>query len=996
MLVMIVYFFHFSSLNAADVTNIYAPIDDNDHSIYYDGAIYRHEELNVVLYAGDRASTGADHRAFLNFPLLGVDTNSSVTAATLVIFQKQAVSLTEWPLSMDHIHYSNVYGIGSGNTERSNRYHLNLPRYVIQSNFFMISNGQTVGNSNTYRIPCTTEIRHVMDNPKGYIDNSTTRIFQVRIRDSSSVPQAADSYHRFYPRDGGVAATAWPYVRVWTVPIPSTPSNVIATNDPLDYTRVKIIWNDSTNETSYKLFRSTNSSTNTATNIATLGADITNYIDNNITTNRTYFYWVKAYNSVGDGSPFSATESAFTRIPSLPDPPAWVQALVIGGGTTIDVSWSNVANETSYTLFRSTTNNPATAATVTNKGKNSTNFLNFGLAPITTYFYWVKAANIAGASGFSPAVSNTTGSNVVPVMPVLGFSHLYSTYDSPLRIEWNTVQFATHYLLYRSMTNNPATASQISSNQALSTNHVDTGFSASTTYFYWAKSYTGSNTVGFSTVVSNSTGQSIKLELKSESFIGDKWAVLTWMNLPSATNYKVYRGTSPIRSPQDASYTWSLGTNVTVFSDRSLGYNSTYYYNVGYTTDGTNYILDGPAEKFLSLAVELNDMKFAHRLELIPVYQDLITQAIPNPVPAQNPIISGDLVGAYKFRVYKVGDMPGSPVIRESSPKREVWGDASHLVDGKITDADYGRDDKLDHYGINTSPAPYAVFDFNAIVSINRVTIWSYKQDTRSWKKIAIQTSRFLEGPYTMVTNMEATNTFTDYTATTVDLPAGKRVARYVKVEITESPSGNDVVALAEVVFEADRYTEEVSPETISLQNKISLSLPFSDFDNNNVPEIYDTFQNIPAGTVNDLAVFMLSSGKWNYLGGAVDPSGSMIIFDSQDLGVFGIFPADKSKLEQGSLVFSQKYLTSDGDGLNEEIMITINPPKSVKADFLIFNLSGKLVRTLIRGQSINMPFPVKWNGRDDFNRRLPAGPYLYELRFDGEKEANGLMLIVR
>jgi hypothetical protein len=94
---------------------------------------------------------------------------------------------------------------------------------------------------------------------------------------------------------------------------PNTPSNLGVTG--ADTASISLAWSDAaTNETGYRVYRSTNGATYSL--IANLGANATSYTDAGLTSSTQYYYQVAAWNSAGEGltSPISAATTAF--IPS--------------------------------------------------------------------------------------------------------------------------------------------------------------------------------------------------------------------------------------------------------------------------------------------------------------------------------------------------------------------------------------------------------------------------------------------------------------------------------------------------------------------------------------------------------------------------------------------------------------------------------------------------------------------------------------------------------
>jgi hypothetical protein len=90
--------------------------------------------------------------------------------------------------------------------------------------------------------------------------------------------------------------------------VPGTPIGLTAS--ALSKTQIKITWGDnSTNETGFKIERSTNGTT--FTQIATVGANVSTYTNTGLAKNKTYWYRVRAYNGAGD-SGYSNVASATT------------------------------------------------------------------------------------------------------------------------------------------------------------------------------------------------------------------------------------------------------------------------------------------------------------------------------------------------------------------------------------------------------------------------------------------------------------------------------------------------------------------------------------------------------------------------------------------------------------------------------------------------------------------------------------------------------------
>jgi flagellar hook assembly protein FlgD len=59
-----------------------------------------------------------------------------------------------------------------------------------------------------------------------------------------------------------------------------------------------------------------------------------------------------------------------------------------------------------------------------------------------------------------------------------------------------------------------------------------------------------------------------------------------------------------------------------------------------------------------------------------------------------------------------------------------------------------------------------------------------------------------------------------------------------------------------------------------------------------------------------------------------------------------------------------------------------------------VFDLSGRIVRTLLRGEKVSGPRVVTWNGDDDSGNAAGSGVYFYRLQAGKETLARKLVLV--
>ncbi len=164
-------------------------------------------------------------------------------------------------------------------------------------------------------------------------------------------------------------------------------------------TSVNLTWQDnSSSETFFLIQRSDNKGLSWF-DLDTVKADITSYSDTNLQAGTESRYRVSA----GDGTYLSLWSNEASSWPYAPN------NLISFGVTenSISIGWADMSdNESLFRIRRSTD-----AVNWTDLGTveaNITEFIDSGLAPATTYYYQVRAENIAGFSAFSIKKSVTT------------------------------------------------------------------------------------------------------------------------------------------------------------------------------------------------------------------------------------------------------------------------------------------------------------------------------------------------------------------------------------------------------------------------------------------------------------------------------------------------------------------------------------------------------------------------------------------------------------
>lgn len=144
--------------------------------------------------------------------------------------------------------------------------------------------------------------------------------------------------------------------------------------------------------------------------------------------NTTYEFRIKARNANGDSdwSPVASARTAQT----LPNAPSGLNGTALVGGVSVQLNWTDNANNETGFEIQARLNQGGTFAAVAHPGADATSAVVSGLLPSTAYDFRVAASNELGLSGFSNIVLVTTLA-APPATPV----NLVATGTSTTRID---------------------------------------------------------------------------------------------------------------------------------------------------------------------------------------------------------------------------------------------------------------------------------------------------------------------------------------------------------------------------------------------------------------------------------------------------------------------------------------------------------------------------------------------------------------------------------
>jgi len=121
---------------------------------------------------------------------------------------------------------------------------------------------------------------------------------------------------------------------------------------------------------------------------------------------------------------------------------------------------------------------------------------------------------------------------------------------------------------------------------------------------------------------------------------------------------------------------------------------------------------------------------------------------------------------------------------------------------------------------------------------------------------------------------------------------------------------------------------------------------------------------------------------------------------DGYAVGDLNWFPSQKAQWVLGVETISSNipkdFSLSDAypNPFNPETKINFNLAKSANIKMIVYNLLGQKIKTLVSQEMNAGTYSVTWDGKDDFNKQVASGVYLFSFQAESFRTTKKVVLL--
>ena len=771
----------------------------------------------------------------------------------------------------------------------------------------------------------------------------------------TGLTQGTQYYYRVRAVNASGTSGSSNTILVTTPEPPPVPVAIAATN--ITQTGFQANWNASTGATSYQLDVSTNNEFSSfVTGYNNLTVNGTNQSVTGLTAGTTYYYRVRAVNANGT----SGNSNIISTLTIPPNPVAIAATNITQTG--FQANWNASTGATSYQLDVSLNNSFSSFVTgYNNLTVDGTNQSVTGLTAGTTYYYRVRAVNANGTSGNSNVVSALT----VPPNPVaLDATNVTNT---SFQANWNASTSATSYRLDVSTSNSFSSFVTGYNNLTVNgTNQSVTGLTQGTQYYYRMRAVNASGSSDNSNVqpVTTTAPPDPPSNLSTTEITQTSFRA-SWNAVNGATSYKL-----------------DVSTNIS-FSSFVPGYNNLTVNNMTKVVSGLN-----PGSMYYWRVRAVNANGTSGNSNIITVLT-----VPPNPVAVEattitNTSFQANWLAATSATSYKLD------VSLNNAFSSFVAGYNNLTVNGtsqSVTGLPQGTQYYYRVRAVNASgtsgnsntilvttpeppPAPVAIAATN-ITQTGFQANWNTSTGATSYQ-LDVSTNNEFSSFVTGYNNLTVTGTNQIVTG----LTAGTTYYYRVRAVNANGTSGNSNVISTLTVPPNPVATGATNITQTSFQANWNASTGATSYQldvslNNSFSSFVTGYNNLTVNGTNQSVTGLTQGTQYYYRVRSVNASG-----ESGNSNIIEVtMPVSSDDPNNVPVVTELIGCYPNPFNPTTTIKFSLDGPQRVLIQ--IFDISGRIVSTLLDETRNKGTYTVTWNGMDNHGNSLASGIYLIQMK---------------
>jgi hypothetical protein len=157
----------------------------------------------------------------------------------------------------------------------------------------------------------------------------------------------------------------------------------------------------------------------------------------------------------------------------------------------------------------------------------------------------------------------------------------------------------------------------------------------------------------------------------------------------------------------------------------------------------------------------------------------------------------------------------------------------------------------------------------------------------------------------------------------------------------------------------------------------------------------YDASALLPGVGEGEVAIYQVVGGEWVMVDGVVDTASNTVSVSTSSLTLFALGLNPLTGVQEGEGTVSTSLWPPTPNPGSPGGTISFCLGKEGTASLMIYDMTGRLIATLARGEHRAGTFAYPWSGTDDQGQKVPSGVYFARLHA-GEYVAVRKMVLLR